>query len=50
MPFCVSWMGADAVEGAAASSQEQELQLHPWSIQHVDCSAVAVLKESVSSG
>lgn len=50
MPFCVSWMGADLVVGAAASNQEQEQQLHPWRIQRVDCSAVAVLKGSVSSG
>lgn len=49
MPFSVSWMSADPVEGAAASSQEQEQQLHPWSIRHVDCGAVAVLKGSVSS-
>lgn len=39
MPFCVSWMGADPVEGAAASSQEQEQQLHPWSIRRgLQCS------------
>lgn len=50
MPFSVSWMGADPVEGAAASSQEQEQQLHPWSIRHVGYGAIAVLKGSVSSG
>lgn len=50
MPFCVSWTIADPVEGTAASSQEQEKQLHPRNMRQVDSSAMAALKGSVSSG
>lgn len=49
MSFHVSWGDAAPVEGAVASREGQEQQLHPLYSWHGDCVPVAGLEGSVSS-